>query len=303
MKCALLCHQQESCILHCTNCGTVLQPGVANCTNCGAPVIQTPAAGAASYAPTIAVPPQGTPPPVANSYANAGYVPPVGQPAQPNYGYPQGQAQGGYPPVPGSYVVAPAVPKKRSRIGLIIGIIGGVLLLACVGIVLLVPKGTTTGTSGGTTPAATPTIKTPSGQAIVPAAAAIVSNAKTTSAVDADYNPTSPTTTFKAGDKVYVTFNIQSGDNDGYVQTKWYLDGKVGDTKIFHHTHGHNVAVSSISYPDATTQAGAELYWCTKADCSDAQLAQAVRFTVGATSFVPTRPALGAIQDADRRLF
>ncbi len=321
--------------MHCTNCGAVLQPGVANCTNCGAPVAQAPAAsqGAASYDPTIVVPPQqgpanpygnvqpapnpyGSVPSVPTSYGNASYTPPpppVGQPLQPNYTYPQAGYPVGVPPVaPGIYGMPPQQPKKRSRVGLFIAIGVGVLLLACVAIVLLIPRTTATptgkgGTTPATTPATTPTSNTPSGQNIVASASAIILNAKTTSAVDTNYAPTKPTTTFKTGDTVYITFDIQSGDNDGYIETKWYADGKVFDNKIFHHTHGNTVAYSSIPYTTATPKGAGELYWCTKADCSDGQLAQIVNFTVGATGLVPTQPnvatAATVLQDADRRLF
>ena len=356
-------------ILHCTNCGAVLQPGVANCTNCGVPVTQTPPASQGAYDPTIVAPspPYGTPPqsgtsynpygdasqapnpygnapqapnpygsvpqaanpygnapvtpnaygqPVATSYGsgqpydNAGYtppVPPVGQPVPPPYGYPQGQPLGGYAPgvpVPGGYGMMPPPPKKRSRIGLIIGIVLGVLLLACVGIILVIPKGAPAPSVNGVqTPAVTPTPNTPSGKSFVASAAAIISNIKTSTAIDANLEPTGPTSTFKAGQTVYVTFNIDSGSNDGYIAAKWYTDGRLVDTKIFHHTHGNTVAYASIPYPNATTKGAAELYWCTQADCADAQLAQATTFTVGATSLVPTSPASVVLQDADRRLF
>ncbi len=317
--------------MHCTNCGTTLQPGVVACPTCGTPVAYNPVQQP-SYDPTIVASPYGTPQnaqteyganPYGTSQSNGaqynpygsvpqaqnpyGYNQPVQQP--PFYGYPQGQPQGGYVPgaVPGmpvSYGVPPAqLPKKRSRVGLIIGIVVGVALLLCVGIAALVAI--VGSQAAKTTVSSTKSISqtgAPSGKSIVDSAAAILHNPQTSTVVDKNFNPTHVTSTFTTNQYVYVTFDIDSGNNDGYIQAKWYTDGQLLSTRSFAHSHLHNVGLFSRLYTSPTTNGVAELYWCTKADCGDAQLAQVVHFTVNATGLVPTNPGIVSIQDAYRRI-
>ena len=246
-----------------------------------------------------------------------GYPPPQGQPAQPNYGYPpaqgqpygypQGQPQGGYvPPVaPGMYGAVPAVPKKRSRVGLIIGIVLGAVLLVCVGAAILV--GVLANQAGKTINATATKVASstgaPSGKAIVPSAAAILSNPQTSTDVDSNYSPTHVTSTFTTNQTVYITFDIDSGSQDGFIEAKWYADGQLVSDKSFTHTHTHNVGLFSHTYTTVTNSGVTELYWCTQSNCSDAQLAQVVHFTVTSSSFVPEGPNVVLIQDVDRRLF
>ncbi len=261
------------------------------------------------YPPPQAQPSQpnyGYPPPQAQpAQPNYGYPPAQGQPVQPNYGYPQGQPQAGYvPPVPGAYGAVPAVPKKRSNVGLIIGIVLGVVLLICVGAGVLV--GVLANQAGKTLTAtatkAASSTGAPSGKAIVPSAAAILSNPQTSSDVDSNYNPTHVTSTFTTNQSVYLTFNIDSGSQDGYIEAKWYADGQLVNDRSFTHTHTHDLGIFSHNYTTATNNGAAELYWCTQSNCSDAQLAQVVHFTVTSSSLVPSGPTVALIQDADRRL-
>jgi len=246
----------------------------------------------------VAYPPPGAPiPPAPNPY---GSYPPTGQPPPPNYGYPQGYPQG-IPP--GGYGVAPQ-PKKRSRVGLIIGIVVGVALLACVGISIAVIAAVNNGTktAPNTTPKATGQTGAPSGKSIVSSAASILSNPQTSTDVDKNYVPTHVTSTFKTGQTIYVVFDINSGSQDGYIQAKWYADGQTVYTRSFHHSHENTVGYFTNDYTTATNDGVAELYWCTKQDCSDAQLAQVKHFTVTSSSFVPTsRQGIAMMQDIDRR--
>lgn len=326
--------------MHCTNCGAALQPGATTCQNCGAPVSPNPSQSS-SYDPTIVASPYSPPQNPQTAYgANAynaqqpsgaqydpygnvpaaqppydGYNQPV--PPPPAYGYPQGQPQMGYPQgqpqvpyapnIAGSYGVAQP-PKKRGGVGLIIGIIVGVALLLCVGIGVLLAvigsrSGSTTTNSSSTSSGTTTTTgsNTPSGKPVVSSAAAILQNPQTSTDVDKDYNPTHVTSTFTTSQSVYVSFDINSGDKDGYIQAKWYADGQNIDTQSFTHSHTHNVGIFSREYTSATTNGAAELYWCTKADCSDAQLAQVVHFSVTDTSLVPTGSSIVAIQGMYRR--
>ncbi len=252
---------------------------------------------------------QPVPPPPGNAYGQP--VPPplgngYGQPVPlPNYGYPQGQPQGGYVPgMPGSYGPMPAQPpKKRGRVGLIIGIVVGSLLLLCVGLgVLFAVIGSQASKTTNSGTKSTSQSGTPSGKNIDPAAAAILHNPKTSTDVDDKYNPKNVTSTFTTSQSVYISFDIDSGDKDGYIQAKWYADDQLVDTRSFSHKHTNNVGLFSHEYTSPTTNGNVELYWCIKSDCSDAQLAQVVHFTVTSASLVPTSPTIATIQGAYRKV-
>src|SRR5450755_1806040 len=94
-------------------------------------------------------PAYGTPPmPGSNPYeptpVNSYNAPPPPYEAPPQYGAPPMQ-QGGYVPPPqvgpGGYGYGAPPPKRRSRVGLIVGIVLLVVVLACVGISALVYLG------------------------------------------------------------------------------------------------------------------------------------------------------------------
>jgi hypothetical protein len=242
----------------------------------------------------------------------------------PQYGFPGQPGPGGYPmgqPMPGQPgpYGTPTPPKRRSRVGLIIGIVVLVLVLACAGIVVAAtiaarntPSTTTTTT---TTPAATTDTTTtaataqpttaaasdvPAKSAIVPAAAAILSNPKTASAVDQNLLPTKLTSTFTTGQKIYVTFVINSQNKDGYIQIKWYQNGQSLTSDILTHHAQNDRGYFSLAYNEPGDGAAA-MYWCTQANCSDAQLAQVVQFSVSAAAVGPANQAYTSLSDADRR--
>jgi hypothetical protein len=147
-------------MVQCVRCGTQLPMGTQVCTNCGT---QQPSR-ASSEQPTVI----GTPPP----YSQGQQPPAYGQQQggfgqQPGGGFgqqpqqPYGQQPGGYgqqpggfgpqpqqpygqqppqfgmPQQPGYPPGAPATPPKRNRLPLIIGGIGGLLALCCIGIVVV----------------------------------------------------------------------------------------------------------------------------------------------------------------------
>jgi hypothetical protein len=326
--------------MNCTSCGANLPAGAANCPVCGTPTPYNVSAPAGSYDPTVVASPYGTPPPPSGTppySAPTGYgTPPYGapNPADP-YGNPspnpyEPNAYAPPPPVQQQPVYTPGQfapqmqgpqPKPKSRLPLILGIVGGVLLLLCIGACALfytigknASNTTTTGTATtttDTTPAATVTTNTtpassttgPSGQTVVPAAAAIITNVQTTSAIDNNYHPTNPTTTFNVKQTVYVTFNLKL-PQPGYAEVKWYVDGSFGKSKI--------LSLQDVNYTDAyfsetylrPSNGSAELYWCTKADCSDAQLAAVANFTITNSSSIqsPTRASIAVVMDMDRRV-
>lgn len=110
---------------------------------------------------------------------------------------------------------------------------------------------------------------------------AIITNAQTTSSVDANYNPTNPTTTLQINQPIYLTVNLQPPTGGGYAFAKWYLNNSVYQQEDILQVDA--CTTHAASAPVTYTQAGqglVEAYWCTQSDCSDAQLATSVTFTV-----------------------
>lgn len=191
----------------CRKCGTPLLPHEVFCSNCGeraydmpsGPVSgpgnppSSPYGGVPSY-PDPTVPAYdrpyssgptsyGTPPYGQGSGEQVNFPPPP--PSNPgNYGQMSAQGTPSYvpPPQPGSYPPAigypppggyPIAPKKKPRVGLIIGIIAIVVVLLCGGAVFAASRlGSSTANSPTptaqtqNTPAATPTVAQPTPQAL-----------------------------------------------------------------------------------------------------------------------------------------
>lgn len=220
------------------------------------------------------------PPPPANMY---------GAPPPPNaYGTPYAQPPG-YGQVPASYgpqgqPPTPPTRRKGPGIGLIIGII--VLVLVIIGGGLLAIRAASGGsTTNNATPTATtattPTSGTtlPSGAQIDPAAAAIITKPQTSSAIDNNDFPTHLTSNFTVGQRVYVTFNLTTNGQSGFAEAKWYSGTTFEGNKILtvQSNFDHGFFAAAFNLAGTSTS---ELYWCTKADCSDAKLATFVMFTV-----------------------
>jgi hypothetical protein len=293
----------------CTNCGSKMySQGNAGNQPAGSSQVEPTIAASSSYQtpqanpiqnqqvvpPTVYGAPYSTP----QQYSNEAPPPPppanvYGAPPPPNsYGTPYAQPPG-YGQVPGSYVPpgqppTPPTRRKGPGIGLIIGII--VLVLVIIGSGLLAIRaasgGSTTNNATPTattapTPAATPTSGTtiPSGAQIDPAAAAIITKAQTSSAIDNNDFPTHVTSNFAVGQRVYVTFNLTTNGQSGFAEAKWYSGTTFEGNKILtvqsNFDHGFFAAV----FNQAGTSTS-ELYWCTQSDCSDAKLATFVTFTV-----------------------
>jgi hypothetical protein len=323
--------------MNCSSCGANLPPGAAACPLCGTPITYPPdrapynVAGPGSspqFDPTVAARPYGTPPSPSTEYGAPSYGPPPPpiQPSQypyaappPNqYGGPaqqSGYVQPGYlPPGQGGYGggMQPP-PKPRSRVGMIIGIVIGVVALLCIaGFVALYVIGknsantlnatattiaatvtaeavtpttaNTTPTTSGVTPTTVGQGTPPSGLVIDPTAASYVINPQMSSAVDSNYHPTAPTTTFTTSQTIYATFKISASAPDGYVEAKWYSDGKFGFvSKKPLAVKGDYVGYLAAQY-FTSTQGAVEYYFCIKSDCSDAKLADVTNFTVTSTS-------------------
>ena len=180
----------------------------------------------------------------------------------------------------------PPTRRKGPGVGLIIGII--VLLLVLVGGGLLAIRAASSGSTTNTvtptaTTASTPTptsgTTSPSGAQIDPAAAAIVTKAQTSSAVDNNYLPTHVTSNFAVGQYVYVTFHLTTNGQAGYIEAKWYLDTTPAGNKILAVQSNYDRGYFAHTFNKAGT-GSSELYWCKQSDCSDAKLATFVTFKV-----------------------
>ena len=232
----------------------------------------------------------GTPPPP--SVYNNAQSPYGTPPPPPNYGTP-------YAPAPGAFVPQGQPPRKKGpNVGLIIGIVVLLILLIGGGVLALkglnhsggqtntnTPTTGTTSTTGTTvTPGVTNTTTTnnqasPSGSPIDPGAAAIITNIQSASGIDASLFPTNPTTQFKAGDTVYVTYRLHLTQS-GYVEAKVYVDGAYAtETSLAVQVGKYDHGYFKITYKQAS-QGAFELYWCLQSNCSDEQLAGVASFTV-----------------------
>jgi hypothetical protein len=208
--------------------------------------------------------------------------------APPPYGAP-------YSPPPGSFVPPGQQPPTRRKgpgVGLIIGIVVLLLLVVGGGILALraatsSPKTNTntptvtTASPTPTTPAVTPTTQAqvPSGATIDPTAAAIITKAQTTSAIDSNDFPTKVTNNFTVGQNVYVTFNLATNGQSGYTEAKLYSNTTYVGNKILTVQSNFDHGYFTVTLNQASTGT-VELYWCTQSDCSDAKLATFVTFNV-----------------------
>jgi flagellar basal body-associated protein FliL len=308
----------------CQNCGTQLSAGMQVCPRCGASVYNTGGSGIASSA---SIPPSiagetaptvfSTPPPPPPDYAGRDQSGPYAPPVPTNYGTPP-YASFGAPPQPysapqsgaylvqpqsGEYGMPPQQPKK-SRAGLIIGIVVAVVLLIGIGVVVAIfatsnhknTAHTGTPTATGSTPTSAPTTaptstpttpanSSPSGNPIDPTAASIITNPVMASAVDSNDQPTNVTNTFQTNQKIWVTFGLNLQGSTGYVEAKWYINDQLYVTRNF---AANNPAFTSGYFWQEYTASGqgaVELYWCTQSNCSDAALAAYTTFTVSGSSY------------------
>ncbi|MBO0777627.1 MAG: hypothetical protein J2P37_02255 [Ktedonobacteraceae bacterium] len=104
-------------------------------------------------------------------------------------------------------------------------------------------------------------------------------NAKTSRSVNGG-QPVDPTTTFKAGQRIYVTFSIHS-EKPGAYCLLWFLNSQ----RVSHYENPVKGAGSTSGYSWAVIQgsgpAYVEVYWASSVACTDKVLAQHVDFTIG----------------------
>ena len=228
-----------------------------------------------------------------NPYANTPYnQPPSGNmaPPPPNnmppYNMPFPNNNAAYAQGAPNFVATPVKPK--SNVGLIVGIVIAVLLVACVGSTVLVASLAHTGSSENTS-VSTPTPDVPSRNNIDPTAASIVTNIQMASAVDTvSAQPKTLTKSFKTYTPIYSTFDlnldnsgVSSGD-PGYVEAKFYLGTTLVSTSDPLTIDDATIPgrYFSAEYYRASTSGSVELYWCKQSTCSDEALAGIATFTV-----------------------
>ena len=107
-----------------------------------------------------------------------------------------------------------------------------------------------------------------------------ISDGQMASAIDQNSaRPITVATTFKAGQKVYITFNLHPDGHTGAICLLWYLNGKFSSQFAFAVT-GINTTAYSYTYYHSTGPAYVELNWASSTACTDKQLAQRLTFTV-----------------------
>lgn len=293
--------------MKCISCGLPLSPSriATNCPRCGTPTNSGQKATSTSAKPEYQQVNWGT---AGVVDAGAGTPSPTYQLAQnvqapPTYSPPpqslqSGQmwlsrsvSQPGFSPGPPRQVTPPHVGPRNRKPGFIVAglcILAGGLILIFVYFLAIGVSGsnssnsaTKTNTSKASTPiTVTTTRAVPSPTATVFPGQQYINNAQMSRAVDPNsLQPTQLTTTFKTGQKIYVSFQLHPSGHIGAVCIIWYLNSKQITNFSFPVS-----ATSKYSYAYAIYGgAGAayvELYWTSTTQCTDQVLAQHVDFSV-----------------------
>lgn len=155
------------------------------------------------------------------------------------------------------------------------------LLLACAGIggvTLLVVKNDFLSSAPVKIRSGTP-VPAPSLNKIDPVATSIISSLQTAQVINQQNQATKPASVFTTAQTIYATFTVNSHGQDGYIQARWYLNNQVMEEGMIEHHSAKSSGSFSVPYY-VSGEGAVELYWCTKARCSDAKLAQVAVFTV-----------------------
>ncbi len=290
--------------MKCKSCDLPLSPThtPSNCPRCG-----TATDGASknlqsqyqpSYWETSEVVDAGVSSPANYQWAQNVQAPPVYSPPQQQSHSGQmwsGQAyQAGYDPSRPPKFTPPA-SKRKTRSGLILA---GFCILAG-GLILIFVYFSASGLSGGrssnsgtatntsTSNVSTSTPTTAPTATIVPSQTATsypgqqyIDNAQMAAAVDpTSLQPSQITTTFKIGQKIYVSFQVHPNGHAGAVCLAWYLNSKpvTNFSLLVSATSKYSYGYSIYG---GTGPAYVELYWASSTQCTDQVLAQHVDFTV-----------------------
>ena len=243
--------------MKCITCGQTLSLRMTHCSTCGT---------SASYTTTSSHQPSSA------QYEQSGYIQYVQGRSTPQANYTTHPMQQEYSAYPHSPIQIHSTRRQHKHNFFLLIIAACVVLLFALGSYKLVRIANATN--------ATTQANTPSGNAIIPIASLILKHAQTSSNINNTLAPTQITKTFMANQKIYVTFTITSGTQDGSIEAIWYADGQVVATTVLQHRHDNTQGVFSNVYITATPDGAVELYWCTQPDCKNAQLAQVVHFVV-----------------------
>lgn len=290
--------------MRCTSCGFPLSPfsTATSCPRCGTLTNTSQKAASTPAQPqyqqvnwgTEGVVDTGaqTPPPSYQWAQNVQGPPTNSPPLQSGQMWLPGQvSQSEYPAgSPPQFTPQPA--SRNTKFGFVVAglciLAGGLILIFVYFLALGLPGNNSSNTATtNSTPIATSTPTTAPTATAIPSTTVpvypgqqYINHAQMTAAVDPNsMQPTQPTTTFKTGQKIYVSFQLHPPGHNGAFCVIWYLNSK----QIANFSLPVS-ATSTYSYAysvyGGTGAAYVELYWASTIQCTDQVLAQHVDFTV-----------------------
>ena len=269
--------------MNCQSCGAILPSGVAHCPWCNTPTMHPQSFGSGQFAsPTFS--PQSPRPPQPSYPLHSPHSPhpPQIQPSLQSISQTRQfqPAQTGSPPHSSYVSHVEQKPKKRRGGGSIIFFSLLFLVIITVTLVGTYFARKEVATIHNTVTTVTQQLDNPTGYSISPPAAIILSHTQIASKIDTTLAPVQIASSFTTGQHIYVTFHIDSKGQDGTIQARWYAEGKVVAVSAFHHAHENMQGLVSYVYAVPAKVGVVALFWCLKQDCSDAQLAVVLHFTV-----------------------
>jgi hypothetical protein len=291
--------------MKCLSCGLPLSPSrtITNCPRCGTPVNArqkaTPTLAQQQYQRVnweqVGVVEAGSPPQNYQWAQNIQATPPPQTPQQASQAgklwLPGPVSQPGFSPGPSPQQVTPLLNSSNTKLGFVVAgacvLAGAILLIFVYFLAIGLPGSNTHNTVTATSASnvSTPTKASTAAVALSPTTPSYpgqqyINNAQMTSAIDPNsLQPTQLTTTFKTGQKIYVTFQVHPSGHSGVVCLVWYLNNKqvtnfnLPVSANSRHSYAYSIYGGSGS-------AYVELYWATTTQCTDQVLAQHLVFTV-----------------------
>jgi hypothetical protein len=290
--------------MRCTSCGWPLSPSstVTNCPRCGTPTDSSQKAASASAQPqyqqvnwgTEGVVDTGAQTPPSNyQWAQNVQGPPTSSPP-PQSGQMRLPGQGSQSEylAGSSLKFTPQPTSRNTKLGFVVAglciLAGGLILIFVNFLALGLPEhNSSNSATTNNTPISTAVSTTlPTATAIPSSIATIypgeqyINHAQMSTAVDSNsMQPTQLTTTFKTGQKIYVSFQLHPPGHNGAFCVIWYLNSKqIANFSLPVSATSTNSYAYSIY--GGTGAAYVELYWASTIQCTDQVLAQHVDFTV-----------------------
>ena len=139
---------------------------------------------------------------------------------------------------------------------------------------------TATTIASSPSPISSPTMVISSTPATLPGEQ-FINHAQMASAIDfSTAKATTPASSFSAGQKIYVTFDLHSNSQAGAACLAWYLNGKKIAHLEFAVPPGISRSVYSYVVYQATGAGSLYIYWASTIACTNKLLAQEVNFSV-----------------------